>query len=66
MEIDVYYLSSNQPLKQIEGQCIGYIHRFDDNEDKLIATDGTMLSVDDIEKQLEFQEKWFKHEIILV
>lgn len=65
MEIDVYYLSSDQALKTIEGTCIGYVHRFDDNEDKLIATDGTKLSTEEIEKQLEFQEKWFKHEIIL-
>lgn len=64
-EIDVYYLSSNEPLKEIEGICIGYVNRFDDNEDKLIATDGTTLTEDEIEKMLEFQEKWFKHEIIL-
>lgn len=66
MEIDVYYLSSSKPLKNIEAKCIGYVHRFDDNEDKLIATDGTMLTIDEIEKKLNFQEKWFKHEIILV
>lgn len=64
-ELDVYYLSSDKPLKEIEGTCIGYVNRFDDNEDKLIATDGTKLSKEEIEKVLEFQEKWFKHEIIL-
>lgn len=64
-EIDVYYLSSNKPLKEINGTCIGYVHRFDDNEDKLIATDGTKLSIEEIENMIEFQEKWFKHEIIL-
>ena len=66
MEIDVYYLSSTQPLEAITATCIGYVHRFDDNEDKLIATDGEVPSVEEIEKALEFQEKWFKHEIILV
>lgn len=65
MEIDVYYLSSDKPLNEIEGKCIAYVHRFDDNEDKLITTDGTMLTLDEIEKKLDFQEKWFKHEIIL-
>ncbi len=64
-ELDVYYLSSNKPLKEIEATCIGYVHRFDDNEDKLIATDGTKLGKEEIEKALGFQEKWFKHEIIL-
>ncbi len=65
MEIDVYYLSSDQPLKETEAKCIGYVHRFDDNEDKLIATDGEVMTKEEIEKRLEFQEKWFKHEIIL-
>lgn len=65
MEIDVYYLSSDKPLKEIEGECIGFVHRFDDNEDKLIATDGTIPTSEELEKKLEFQEKWFKHEIIL-
>ena len=64
-ELDVYYLSSDKPLSKISGVCIGYVYRFDDSEDKLIATDGTKLSKDEIEKQLEFQEKWFKHEIII-
>lgn len=64
-EIDVYYLSSNKPLAEIEGLCIGFVNRFDDNEDKLIATDGTYLTEQEIEKMLDFQEKWFNHEIIL-
>ncbi len=66
MELDVYYLSSDKPLKEIKAKCIGYVHRLDDNEDKLIATNGSIPSIDEIEKSLEFQEKWFKHEIILV
>jgi len=65
MEIDVYYLSSDKPLKEIEAKCIGYVHRFDDNEDKLIATDGKVPTKSEIEKCLDFQEKWFKHEIII-
>ena len=64
-ELDVYYLSSDKPLQEAEGICIGYVHRFDDNEDKLIATDGSELSAKELEKRLEFQEKWYKHEIIL-
>jgi inorganic pyrophosphatase len=64
-ELDVYYLSGDKPLKQIEGTCIGYVHRFDDNEDKLIASDGTKFSKEEIENLLEFQEQYYKHEIIL-
>lgn len=66
MEIDVYYLSADHPLKKIQATCIGYVRRLDDNEDKLIATDGEIPTIDEIEKLLEFQEKWFKHEIILM
>ena len=49
MEIDVYYLSSDKPLKNIEGKCIAYVHRFDDNEDKLVATEGSQLTKEEIE-----------------
>lgn len=63
--IDVYYLSSDQPLKTVTAQCIGYVHRMDDNEDKLIASDGTKYTQAEIEKNLDFQEKWFKHKIVL-
>lgn len=64
-EIDAYYLSSDKPLKEIEGVCVGYVHRLDDNEDKLILTDGERYSVEELEEKLSFQEKWYKHKIIL-
>lgn len=64
-EIDVYYLSADRPLKTVAARCIGYVHRDDDNEDKLIASDGTRFSEAEIESKLEFQEKWFKHQIVL-
>ena len=64
-EIDAYYLSSNKPLEAIEGLCIGYVHRFDDNEDKLIVTDGERFSEEELEERLNFQEKWYKHKIVV-
>jgi inorganic pyrophosphatase len=64
-ELDVYFLSSDKPLKETEGICIGYVHRFDDNEDKLIASDGAKFTTEEIEKLLSFQEQYYKHEIIL-
>ena len=65
-EIDAYYLSSQEPLEEIEGLCIGYVHRLDDNEDKLIVTSGEHYDEGDINKRLEFQERWYKHKIILL
>lgn len=65
MEIDVYYLSASEPLQDIEGTCIGYVHRLDDNEDKLIATDGAIPTEEEIEAILAFQEQYYKHEIVL-
>ncbi|MCC7289051.1 inorganic diphosphatase [bacterium] len=64
-EIDVYYLTGDKPLEKVTAKCIGYVRRLDDNDDKLIATAGELYTVEEIEKKLEFQEKWFKHEIIL-
>lgn len=65
MEIDVYYLSASEPLQDAEGTCIGYVHRLDDNEDKLIATDGSVPTLKEIEAALAFQEQYYKHEIVL-
>ncbi len=63
--IDVYYVSSSKPLEAVTAQCIGYVHRDDDNEDKLIASDGTRFTEVELEELLDFQEKWFKHKIVL-
>ncbi|MBP9827428.1 hypothetical protein KBC99_03050 [Candidatus Saccharibacteria bacterium] len=64
--VDVYYLSSEGQVKRTKDTCIGYVDRWDDNGEKLIATDGDMHGVSGIEKLLSFQEKWFDHEIILM
>ena len=63
-ELDAYVLAINEPLDEFIGQCIGVIHRTDDNDDKLIVVPQSVeLSNDDIEEQA-FQEKWFKHVLI--
>ena len=47
------------------GIVIAIIHRTDDDDAKLIVVpDGVKLSDDEIEKAVEFQEKWFKHMIV--
>ena len=64
-EIDVYVLGINKILKKFEGLVIAIIHRLDDNDDKLVVvSDNVRLSDDEIMKQVEFQERYFKSEII--
>lgn len=65
-EQDVYVLGINQPLKEFVGTVIAIIHRIDDVEDKLVvAPNGVTLTKEQIEKQVHFQERFFKTEIIM-
>lgn len=64
-ELDAYVLGEDKPLNSFKGVCIAVIHRTNDDDDKLVAVrQGLSLSNKEIEKQIKFQEKWFKHEII--
>lgn len=64
-ELDAYYLGIDKPTQSAEGICIAIIQRIDDNDDKLIvAPEGINFSDEEIEKKIEFQEKWLKHKII--
>lgn len=64
-ELDAYVLGEKKPLKTFKGVCIAIVQRTDDNDDKLIVVpEGLDFTDDEIEKQIEFQEKWFKHELI--
>jgi inorganic pyrophosphatase len=68
-ELDAYVLGvDKQSLPQggkTTGICIAVIHRIDDNDDKLVITpNGEDFSDKEIEKLVEFQEKWFKHVIL--
>ena len=66
-ELDAYYIGINKPIKKSKGTCIAVIHRTNDNDDKLvIAPKGMELSDEEIEKQINFQEQWFKHIIIRI
>lgn len=63
--IDAYVLGIKKPLKKFSGVCIAIIHRTDDEDDKLVIVgQGRTLSDGEIEKSVEFQEKWFKHIIL--
>ncbi len=61
---DAYILGETRPLETYRGKVIAIIHRFDDNEDKLVVYNYGQLSIEEIEEAVNFQEKFFKHEII--
>jgi len=64
-EIDAYVLGLDKPVENASGICIAIIHRTNDDDDKLVVTpDGEDFSDKEIEKLVEFQEKWFKHIIL--
>lgn len=64
-ELDCYVLGVFEPLEDFEGRCIAVIHRINDDDDKLvIVPDGTDYSDEQIEDLVEFQEKYFEHEIV--
>lgn len=50
----------DHPVDQVSAIIIGIAHREDDDEDKLIATvDGSVPAVQEIERELHFQEQFF-------
>ncbi|MBE6141318.1 MAG: inorganic pyrophosphatase [Erysipelotrichaceae bacterium] len=62
---DAYILGEEKPVKTFEGKVIAVIHRLNDNEDKLVVCNNDKdYSNDEIEKNVSFQEKYFKHKII--
>ncbi len=64
-EIDCYVLGVFEPIDEFYGTCIAIIHRLNDNEDKLIVVpEDKFFSNEQIEALVDFQERFFKHEII--
>ena len=64
-ELDAYIVGIFEPVEEYEGKCIAAIHRLDDDNDKLvIAPEGKLYTKQQIEALVEFQERFFKHEII--
>ena len=63
-ELDVYVLGVDEPIETFSGTVIAMIRRFDDNEDKFIVTDNKEFNDDEIREMTNFQEQWFKSEII--
>ena len=64
-ELDAYVLMPDEPLNEFEGRCIAVVHRLDDDDDKLIVVpEAYDLADEQIEEEIAFQEKWFKHVLI--
>ena len=64
-ELDAYVLGEHKPLDTFEGIVVAIIHRTNDNNDKLVVmAEGKNYTDAQIEALTEFQEQWFKHEIL--
>ena len=63
-EQDAYILGVDKPVTEFSGIVIAIIHRLNDLEDKwVVVSEGTTFTREQILKQVEFQEKYFKIEI---
>ena len=63
-EQDAYIIGVNEPIKEFTGKVIAVIHRFDDVEEKwVVVPNGTSLTKEEIMRQVDFQERFFKIEI---
>lgn len=66
-EQDAYILGIDEPVAEFSGKVIAVVHRTDDVEDKwIVVPDGVTFTVDEIEKSVDFQEKYFSHIIELI
>ncbi len=64
-ELDAYVLGVFEPVKKFKGKCIALIHRTNDDDDKLIVVpEGVNYSDEQIAALTEFQERFFKSQII--
>lgn len=58
---DAYVLGVDKPIKEFVGEVKAIIHRFDDIEEKwVVAPKELILSKEEIIKEVNFQEKYFK------
>ena len=63
-EQDAYILEIDKPLKEFTGVVLAIVHRLNDVEDKwIVVPEGVSFTKEEIIKQVEFQEKYFKIEI---
>ncbi|MDP3779387.1 MAG: inorganic diphosphatase [bacterium] len=64
-EVDAYVIGVNEPITEFKGVCIAVIHRLNDDDDKLVVVPrDTTLTDEEIRTKTNFQEQYFKSEII--
>jgi inorganic pyrophosphatase len=64
-EIDAYVLGVFEPIEKFTGEVIAIIHRTNDDDDKLVVVpEGIKYTKDQIMALTEFQERFFKSEVI--
>lgn len=64
-ELDAYVLGPTVPLDKFTGRCIAFIHRTNDDDDKLIVVpDGQNPTDQEIEEKTKFQEQWYTHILV--
>ena len=64
-ELDCYLLKVDEPVDGYEGVVVAIVHRLEDDDDKLVVVPvGESVTDEEIAKKVEFQEKWFRYEIV--
>ncbi len=64
-ELDAYILGESRPVAKFTGVVIAYIHRLNDDDDKLIVVpEGKNFTDQEIREQTHFQEQYFTSIII--
>lgn len=64
-ELDAYVLGVFEPMEKFNGKVIAYIHRTNDDDDKLIVVPKDKNYTNEQKEALtEFQERFFKSTII--
>lgn len=65
-ELDAYIIGIEEPTEKFTGTCVAFIHRTNDDDDKLIVTtdDKREISDDEIRELTNFQEKFFESKIV--
>ena len=62
---DAYVLGVDEPVSEFDGVVVAIIHRLDDEEDKwVVAPQGVSLTDGEILEKTDFQERYFKTELI--
>ena len=63
---DAYILGVDEPIESFTGKVIAVIHRFDDVEDKwVVCPENMSFSKKEIAEKTDFQERFFKMEIMV-